>query len=136
VLSTGFQFGILSRALFKQCAHHCIPGILCANPRMLDWYPECQCKILPHRTESSVCDCYAQDTYRYLSLAHWTQLLSCVPTTCILCANCCSWIICHSACSSIIAKLRWHTGLECAPLRIPKKNPVWSTCCLHENRFY
>jgi hypothetical protein len=79
VLSTGFQFGILSGA---QCAHSHISGILCANFRMLDWYPVCQCKIQPHRTESSVCDCFPpQDTNRNLSLAHRTPLISCVPTT-------------------------------------------------------
>jgi hypothetical protein len=76
VLSTGFQVGILSGVLFTQCAHYRIPdtSILCANPRMSDWYPVCQCNIGPQRTLSSICDCSAQGANRHLWLANRTPL--------------------------------------------------------------
>jgi hypothetical protein len=36
----------------------------------------------------------------------------------------------------ILERMRWHTGFQSAPLRIPNWNPVQSTGSQNENRFY
>jgi hypothetical protein len=61
VLRTGFQFGFLSGALFTQRAHTRFPGILCASPRIHDWNPVCQCKVLSSKT-INVCKCFTPDS--------------------------------------------------------------------------
>jgi hypothetical protein len=38
--------------------------------------------------------------------------------------------------SHILARMRWHTGFQSAPLRIPNCNPVQGTGSQNENRFF
>jgi hypothetical protein len=135
-----YVYSVLITAIQEFCAPipGCMIGILCAHARIYLRERKALHAIAPHRMPIDTCGWHTR---------HHCHLVCQLPNRFKICLSSVGkkWYLVRqllfidhtysSAHSSIIAKMRWHTGFQSAPLRIPMWNPMRSTGSPNDNQF-